>query len=337
MAVDGAGNLIVADIGTDRVRVVAASTGTFYGQAVTAGDIETVAGGGSVGDDGPAASATLSIPTGVAVDGTGDFVIADSWDNCVRVVAGVSGTFLGQPVTAGDISTVAGACGGIQSFSGDGGPAASAGLADPTATAFDRAGNLAITDTANDRIRVVAASSGTFYGQAMTAGDIYPVAGSGPSGSESPATTGSGGPATAATFSDPAGIAVDGAGNLIVVGLGTEVVVAATSGSFYGQAMTAGDLYSVGPAFGGAYGVAVDGSGNLVLAEGSEVQVLAGSSGTFYGQAMTAGHLSTVAGSGSAFQGPGDGGPALDSVSRSRPGWRWTGRGTCWWPTPPTV
>ena len=43
---DGAGNLVIADTGNDRVRVVAASTGTFYGRAMTAGDIYTVAGTG---------------------------------------------------------------------------------------------------------------------------------------------------------------------------------------------------------------------------------------------------------------------------------------------------
>ena len=65
---DGAGNLVIADAFNDRIRVVA-STGTFYGQAMTTGDIYTVAGNGTQGfsgDGGPATSAELNDPNGVA-------------------------------------------------------------------------------------------------------------------------------------------------------------------------------------------------------------------------------------------------------------------------------
>ena len=64
---DGAGNLVIADTDNQRVRVVAASTGTFYGQAMTAGDIYTVAGNGTSGfsgDGGPATSAELAARRG---------------------------------------------------------------------------------------------------------------------------------------------------------------------------------------------------------------------------------------------------------------------------------
>jgi hypothetical protein len=77
--------------------------------------------------------------------------------------------------------------------SGDGGPATSAELYYPSALAVDSAGNLLIADTGNSRVRVVAVRTGTFYGQAMTAGDIYTVAGTGSSG-----PLGDDGPATAA-------------------------------------------------------------------------------------------------------------------------------------------
>ena len=81
-------------------------------------------------------------------------------------------------MTAGNIYTIAG--NGKVGFSGDGGPATAAELVDPRGVVADAAGNLVIADTDNDRIRVVAASTGTFYGRPMTAGDIYTVAGDGP-------------------------------------------------------------------------------------------------------------------------------------------------------------
>src|SRR6202030_975559 len=119
--VDGSGNLVIADTGNDRIRVLAETTGTFYGQPMTAGDIYTVAGGGTggLGDGGPAASAELRGPYGVAVDAAGTLVIADSSNNRVRVVAASTGAFYGTSMTAGDIYTVAG--NGTPGYSGDGG------------------------------------------------------------------------------------------------------------------------------------------------------------------------------------------------------------------------
>src|SRR5260370_42299152 len=78
-------------------------------------------------------------------------------------------------MNAGDIYTVAGGgTGGL----GDGGPATAAEL-DPIGVALDGAGNLLMADAGHQRLRVVAASTGRFYGQAMTSGDIYTVAGDG--------------------------------------------------------------------------------------------------------------------------------------------------------------
>ncbi len=106
MGVDGAGNLVVADTMSDRVRVVAASTGSFYGIAMTAGDIYTVAGDGLFrvsGDGGPATTAELAGPVAVAVavDHGGNLVIADELNNRVRVVAAHTGTFYAIAMTAG--------------------------------------------------------------------------------------------------------------------------------------------------------------------------------------------------------------------------------------------
>ena len=154
MAVDGAGNLVIADTSNSRVRVVAARTGTFYGKAMTAGHIYTVAGDatqGYSGDGGPATAAALNIPFDVAVDASGNLVIADSFNSRIRVVAAHAGTFYGQAMTPRDIYTVAGN-GGI-GYSGDGGPGIKAELNNPYSAAVDGTGNLVIVDTASQRIR----------------------------------------------------------------------------------------------------------------------------------------------------------------------------------------
>ena len=91
MAVDAAGNLVIGDTVNDRVRVVAASTGSFYGQAMSAGDIYTVAGTGTAGfsgDGGPATSARLDEPFGLAVDAAGNLLIADTGNNRIREMTG---------------------------------------------------------------------------------------------------------------------------------------------------------------------------------------------------------------------------------------------------------
>jgi len=148
-----AGNVLIADLFNNRIRVVAASTGTLYGQAMKAGHIYTVAGDGTAGfggDGGPATGAELHWPYGVTVDGAGNLVLGDAGNNRVRVVAAKTGTFYGVPMTAGNIDTVAGT--GITGFSGDGGPGVHAGLDFPTGIVATRAG-LLIAD--NRRVRMI--------------------------------------------------------------------------------------------------------------------------------------------------------------------------------------
>ncbi len=193
-------SFFVTDEGLSEVREVDSS-----------GNDKLIAGNGtnaSAGDDGPAASAALS-PGGMALDKSGNLVILDGYNNRIRVVAESTGTFYGQSMIEGDIYTVVG--NGTRGFSGDGGPATAAEFASPAGVAVDAFGNLVISDQYNDRIRVVAESTGTFYGISMTTGDIYTVVGNGTFG-----FSGDGGPATAAAFYLPLGVAVDGSGNLIV-------------------------------------------------------------------------------------------------------------------------
>ena len=132
------------------------------------------------GDGGPATSARLRLGFlgGLAVDGSGNLFIADTGNHAVRRVS-----------PNGTITTVAGT--GLGGFSGDGGPAATAQLANPTGVAVDRAGNLFVSDYGNFRIRKVSRN-----------GIISTVAGNG-----APGLSGDGGPATSAqlygTGNDP--------------------------------------------------------------------------------------------------------------------------------------
>jgi trimeric autotransporter adhesin len=285
VTVDGAGNVVLTS-DSGRILVVAEKTGTFYGKKMRAGHIYTIAGNGAPdhsGDGGPATRAELN-PVGVVfgrVDGL--TVIPDisggaAFTTTVRAVASRSGTFFGQKMTAGDIYTIAGQ--GVGGFSGDGGPALHALLTNAAGIAFDAAGNLVFTDIGNLRVRVIAEKTGTFYGQAVTTGDIYTVAGDGNRG-----FSGDGGPATSAEFESPGGLAIDGTGNLVIADVNNNRVrvVAASTGTFYGVAMTARDIYTVagdnGQGFSGdggpathaslffPAGVAVTGTGNLVIAD----------------------------------------------------------------------
>jgi len=242
-ALDAAGNVLISDSFNERIRVLAAQTGRFYGRAMTAGNIYTIAGKGTQGfsgDGGPATAAELNTPLRTTVDAAGNVVISDSFNQRLRVLAAQTGRFYGRAMTAGNIYTIAGK--GTQGFSGDGGPATAAGLYKPLRVTVDAAGNLVLCDERDNRIRVVAAKTGTFYGRAMTAGDIYTIAGTGKRG-----TSGDGGRAIRAEVGEPAGVTLDSMGNLLIATRngGRIRVVAAHTGTFYGQAMTARDIYTI--------------------------------------------------------------------------------------------
>jgi len=179
VALDGAGNLYIADYHNHRVRKVRVD-----------GTILTVAGTGEAGyggDAGLATSAQLHNPGGIAVDASGNLYIADELNQRIRKVD-VNGT----------ISTVAG--NGIPGVAGDGGPAVEAQFHNPARVAVDGVGNLYVADWINSRIRKIDAG-----------GVITTVAGNG-----SPGYAGDGGPATAASLNGPTGIVLDGSGNLYI-------------------------------------------------------------------------------------------------------------------------
>jgi NHL repeat len=323
VAAGPAGNVLAADYSNDRIRMVAGTTGVFYGQYVVRGDIYTIGGNGRNGfggDGGNATSAELAAPQGLAADTAGNVLIADSANQRIRAVAASTGTFYGQAMTAGDIYTVAG--NGGDTIAGEGGPVTSASLGSPRGVTVDRSGNIVAAFGDLDRVRVVAAASGTFYGQAMTASDLYTAAGNGQA-----SLSGDSGGALSAGLDSPTGIAVDGSGDYALLDRGEVRLVPASAGTFFGRARSAGRIYGVagtghagysgdgGPARAAQLrypgGVAFDAAGKLVIADGNNnrIRVVAGPAGTFYGRAMTAGDIYTVAGDGTGgFSG--DGGPA---------------------------
>ena len=233
------------------------------------------------GDGGPATSANLSQPTGVAEDGAGNVYIAEYARNDVRKVA-----------TSGTITTVVGT--GTPGYAGDGGPATAAELNQPLYLAIDAAGNLLIDDAGNNAIREVTA-----------AGTISTVAGTGAAG-----YSGDGGPATSAKISGPQAVAALPGGGFVIADCGNNVVrkvdVAGTITTIAGNGM-AGDTGDGGPAtsaeLGCAGGLAVDSVGDLFIADQSNNVVR---------KVDATGTISTIAGTGIAgFSG--DGGPAINA------------------------
>lgn len=245
VALDSLGNLFIADASNHRIRQVNAQTGT----------ITTVAGTGSQGcsgetcfsgDGGAATAAQLWNPWGVAWQSV--FYIADTRNHCVRQV---------NPQT-GIITTVAGL--GSQGYSGDSVAATAAKLFTPLAVAVDTDGSLFIADAQNHRIRRVDVLTGV----------ITTVAGNGVGG-----FSGDGGPATASALWNPSGVAIDGAGNLLIVdqynnrirsvdsqtGIITTVAGTETAG-FNGDnlAATAAQLWNPS-------GISIDAVGNLLIVD----------------------------------------------------------------------
>jgi trimeric autotransporter adhesin len=247
VAVDSAGNLYIADTGNNVIR------------KVSDGSIKTVAGNGVAtffGDGGSATSASLHGPTGVAIDSAGNLYIADEFNNRIREVSN------------GMISTVAGngVAGpgppGTGTYSGDKGPAMSAGLNNPFAVALDSVGNLYIADQGNNRIREVSVSGGM----------ITTVAGGG-------SALGDGGPATSAELNHPFGVAVDSAANLYIADTDDQrvrKVAGGTINTFAGNG-TQGVSGDGGPATSASLfypeGLAVDPAGNLYIADSSNFRI----------------------------------------------------------------
>jgi sugar lactone lactonase YvrE len=310
IAVDVSGNLYITDYLDLRVREI--SNGT----------IATIAGNGGYnpsGDNGPATSASVGRPEGIAVAAGGNIYFSD-FSGRVREISN------------GIITTAAGT--GTFGYGGDNGPATNAQLFLPIGVAVDAAGNLYIADQYNSRIREV------------SNGIITTVAGNGTQG-----YSGDNGPATATGLFFPQGVAADSAGNIyiadtadrgvrevsngvittMVAGLDDPTQVAVDSaGNVYIsdssciRKVSGGIITTVAggngtPGFGGdggpatsallfgSYGIAVDPAGNLYIADAGNNRI----------RKVSNGIITTVAGNGTpGFSG--DNGPAT-SAELNRP------------------
>jgi hypothetical protein len=296
IALDAAGDMYLADTGHCRVVKVQTGAPARGGRHLRAGSAATLAGGRCTG------AGSFGHPTGVAVDGRGDVYVAEATDERVVVV---------HP--SGTVATVAGT--GRAGFNGDGGLATDAGLDSPTGVAVDSAGDLYIADTADCRVRVVPATATTLFGQTMSAGRIYTVAGTGVCGA-----AGQGGAAARAQLWNPVAVTVDRAGDLLVADSGDQSVLLASAqgGTYFGTAVGAGDIGVVvgGTGSYGPYladglsatgiaaevndprGLALGPTGALFLTDGymHVIRVVPATTGTLLGRAMTAGDLYTAAG-----------------------------------------
>jgi sugar lactone lactonase YvrE len=273
VALDSHGNIYIADASNERIRKVTVSTGV----------IATVAGNGTCcafsGDGGPATSAVLALPLGLAVDSTGDIFISDVDHNVIR------------EVTNGTINTVAGDYALGAGFSGDTGAATQAQLSSPQMVALDGNGNLYIADQGNNRIREVSNS------------DINTIVGDG--------LIGDNGPATGAQLGSPFGIGLDPAGNLYLadtmllrvrkVTAATGVITTVAGNGTVGGSITNGSS-AIGVGLNFPNGVAADKNGNIYISNSFAFAILEVSSGL----------ISTFAGDG--INGySGDSGPATQA------------------------
>ncbi len=274
-----------------RLSFVVLSAGLSLAGSAQTYTISTVAGTGTPGtsgDGGPAISADLLYPQGLAITSDGRLYFTQGSDHVVRMVDTQTGT----------ISHVAGI--GSIAYAGNGGPAVDAGLAAPYDVALDAAGNLYISEGDAYRIRVVHAADGT----------IGTFAGTTSPGNNTEV------PALQANLGGPRGIAFNTNGDLYVVMVGNDCVRYIDADSSYlhafagtgamgstgfsgdnGQALTA-QFYS-------PYGVEVAPNGNVYIADLNNRRIRMVD--------VTTGIISTVAGSG-LLPYDGDGVPATQAA-----------------------
>ena len=241
IAVDGSGNLYVADRNNNAVRKVTAG-----------GVVSTLAGTPGVygSADGTGGTASFNSPYGVAVDATGTVFLADINDFTIRKIT-----------AAGVVTTLAGVHG---QQGGTDGPAASARFSYPTGVAVDAAGNVFVVDNGDHTVRKITPGGtvSTFAGQAGSQGSAD-------------------GPGAGARFYFPEGLAIDGAGNLYVTDGSNrtirKITPAGVVSTLAGTAGVAGNADGFGAAasFSNPRGIASDAGGTLYVADNQTIRRIA--------------------------------------------------------------
>jgi trimeric autotransporter adhesin len=303
---DKSNHAIILDSGNSRVRWAPVSTEV----------IETVAGGGSIGDGNAATLASLAAPAAVAWDSTGtNYYIADTANNRIREVA-----------ANGTITTVAGSGEPTEpSFpNGDGASATLANLQGPLGLALDANGNIYIADSSNSIVRLVNMQKTPIVVEktiTIQSGDIATVAGSGNTCEDVTKPCGDGGAATKAFISDPVSVALDGQNNLYLadyydnrirkVDLSTGIITTLAGTGNRGKSGDGGPATEA--LLNHPYGLAADSAGDVYIADSFNNEVrcvlaVAGGCGDT-AQKYSPGTIITYAFNGAATYG-GDGGPA---------------------------
>jgi trimeric autotransporter adhesin len=267
VALDGAGNLFISAPNLNQVVRLDAL-----------GGLSLIAGSGAAGyagDNGPAVLGSLNKPTGLALDSGGNLYIADLGNNRIRKVSN------------GVITTVAG--NGIAGSGGNGGPATNASLNAPSYVAINPSGDLYISD------------SGNFWIRRVSGGVITVFAGDNSSG-----YSGDGGPATMAQLKQPAGLAIDAAGDVYVADSANNCIRMISNGVITTVAGGGTSLNNAVPPLSAQLksptGIAVDASGNLYIADLGDYRL----------REITNGTMITVAGVGCCSN-RADGGPATSA------------------------
>lgn len=322
LAVDGNGNVFVADRGNNVIREISSS-----------GVVTLFSGSGEIGGaDGAGTRATFNAPFGLAIDASGNLYVGDSGNNTIRMITsngtvatlagdsgsgstdgtGASASFNGPNGMATDsagnvyvadrnnnvirkispsgvVSTLAGSAGTQGSADGAG---SAASFFSPTGVTVDSAGNVYVADFGNNTVRRITSAGvvSTLAGTAGTAGSTD-------------------GAAASALFNAPYGLAVDAGGNVFVTDSGNNTVrkisAAGVVSTLAGSAGNADSTDGTGAAarFNGPTGIAIDGGGNLYVADYSnDIIRKISPAGVVSTMAGTAGIAGAVNASGSAAQ-----------------------------------